>query len=251
MRARARWSRWVRGSSHVAPGDAVVLNWAPSCGACHFCTLAEPWLCANALLRRRPRPTPRTAPTATELYPGLERRRVRRGDRRRRQLRAARSPTVSRSPTPPCSAARCSPGTARCTTRARVQALPAPVVAPPARARAPRNDRRPGAAPARQRGAAWRRQRRHQHALHQLVNAGVTMVAVEPEPVGDQLVEVRDVQHATTAHQRRDHAQRGYGQRVERGIDPGGVPLLLLELVAPAAGFRGVAAKTDRTAASG
>ncbi|MFI1971081.1 alcohol dehydrogenase [Streptomyces cinnamoneus] len=36
------------GVRHVAPGDQVVLNWAPSCGACHFCGLAEPWLCARA-----------------------------------------------------------------------------------------------------------------------------------------------------------------------------------------------------------
>ncbi|GGU94991.1 alcohol dehydrogenase [Streptomyces albospinus] len=32
----------------VAPGDRVILNWAPSCGSCRFCELAEPWLCANA-----------------------------------------------------------------------------------------------------------------------------------------------------------------------------------------------------------
>ncbi|MGI5424791.1 Zn-dependent alcohol dehydrogenase [Streptomyces sp. CA-179760] len=37
------------GVSHVAPGDGVVLNWAPSCGACHACSLGEVWLCANAL----------------------------------------------------------------------------------------------------------------------------------------------------------------------------------------------------------
>jgi S-(hydroxymethyl)glutathione dehydrogenase/alcohol dehydrogenase len=37
------------GVTHVAPGDGVVLNWAPSCGACHACSLGEVWLCANAL----------------------------------------------------------------------------------------------------------------------------------------------------------------------------------------------------------
>ncbi|MGV9993821.1 Zn-dependent alcohol dehydrogenase [Streptomyces sp. NPDC003374] len=37
------------GVTHVAPGDAVVLNWAPSCGRCHACSLGEVWLCANAL----------------------------------------------------------------------------------------------------------------------------------------------------------------------------------------------------------
>ncbi|MDT0437549.1 MULTISPECIES: Zn-dependent alcohol dehydrogenase [Streptomyces] len=33
----------------VAPGDQVVLNWAPACGRCHACSLGEVWLCANAL----------------------------------------------------------------------------------------------------------------------------------------------------------------------------------------------------------
>ncbi|MEU0897379.1 Zn-dependent alcohol dehydrogenase [Streptomyces massasporeus] len=37
------------GVGHVSPGDGVVLNWAPSCGACHACSLGEVWLCANAL----------------------------------------------------------------------------------------------------------------------------------------------------------------------------------------------------------
>ncbi|MGW0614854.1 Zn-dependent alcohol dehydrogenase [Streptomyces sp. NPDC002788] len=37
------------GVTHVAPGDGVVLNWAPSCGSCHACSLGEVWLCANAL----------------------------------------------------------------------------------------------------------------------------------------------------------------------------------------------------------
>ncbi|MGW7165712.1 Zn-dependent alcohol dehydrogenase [Streptomyces sp. NPDC054884] len=37
------------GVATVAPGDPVVLNWAPSCGTCHACGLGEVWLCANAL----------------------------------------------------------------------------------------------------------------------------------------------------------------------------------------------------------
>ncbi|MBT2389420.1 Zn-dependent alcohol dehydrogenase [Streptomyces sp. ISL-1] len=37
------------GVSHVAAGDGVVLNWAPSCGSCHHCGIGEVWLCANAL----------------------------------------------------------------------------------------------------------------------------------------------------------------------------------------------------------
>lgn len=36
------------GVTHVAPGDPVVLNWAPNCGACHFCSLGEPYLCQHA-----------------------------------------------------------------------------------------------------------------------------------------------------------------------------------------------------------
>lgn len=54
----------------LAPGDQVVLNWAPSCGDCHFCRLAEPWLCAHAQAAAN-------APYATRadgggaLHPGL------------------------------------------------------------------------------------------------------------------------------------------------------------------------------------
>jgi S-(hydroxymethyl)glutathione dehydrogenase/alcohol dehydrogenase len=36
------------GVSKVAPGDPVVLNWAPACGHCHLCELGEPWLCENS-----------------------------------------------------------------------------------------------------------------------------------------------------------------------------------------------------------
>jgi S-(hydroxymethyl)glutathione dehydrogenase/alcohol dehydrogenase len=35
--------------THVAPGDRVVLNWAPPCRTCWFCTHHEPWLCEHAL----------------------------------------------------------------------------------------------------------------------------------------------------------------------------------------------------------
>ncbi|SCK52658.1 Zn-dependent alcohol dehydrogenase [Streptomyces sp. WMMB 322] len=53
-----------------APGDRVVLNWAPSCGDCHFCaTLAEPWLCVNANAATTV-PYARTK-AGEELYPGL------------------------------------------------------------------------------------------------------------------------------------------------------------------------------------
>ncbi|WP_062647066.1 Zn-dependent alcohol dehydrogenase [Streptomyces maremycinicus] len=37
------------GVDHLAPGAGVILNWAPSCGNCHPCTLGEVWLCVNAL----------------------------------------------------------------------------------------------------------------------------------------------------------------------------------------------------------
>ncbi|KIF70562.1 alcohol dehydrogenase [Streptomyces sp. AcH 505] len=57
------------GVSHVAPGDQVVLNWAPSCGTCHACELGEVWLCANALAGAADVHA-RTA-DGTELHPGL------------------------------------------------------------------------------------------------------------------------------------------------------------------------------------
>ncbi|MFD7612142.1 Zn-dependent alcohol dehydrogenase [Streptomyces sp. NPDC059828] len=57
------------GVTHVAPGDGVVLNWAPSCGKCHHCSIGEVWLCADALTG-----TSRVhavAEDGTELHPGL------------------------------------------------------------------------------------------------------------------------------------------------------------------------------------
>ncbi|QWB26612.1 MULTISPECIES: Zn-dependent alcohol dehydrogenase [Streptomyces] len=57
------------GVGHVAPGDGVVLNWAPSCGACHACSLGEVWLCANAL-KGAGDVYARTA-EGTDLHPGL------------------------------------------------------------------------------------------------------------------------------------------------------------------------------------
>ncbi|MGY5128668.1 zinc-binding dehydrogenase [Streptomyces nigrescens] len=58
------------GVTTVAAGDQVVLNWAPSCGDCHFCGLAEPWLCDRSGLAANA-PYARRADDATELYPGL------------------------------------------------------------------------------------------------------------------------------------------------------------------------------------
>ncbi|HET6856034.1 MAG TPA: zinc-binding dehydrogenase, partial [Streptomyces sp.] len=57
------------GVTHVAAGDGVVLNWAPSCGACHYCGLGEVWLCANALTGAG-NVHARTA-DGTDLHPGL------------------------------------------------------------------------------------------------------------------------------------------------------------------------------------
>ncbi|WP_329023868.1 Zn-dependent alcohol dehydrogenase [Streptomyces sp. NBC_01423] len=57
------------GVTHVAPGDGVVLNWAPSCGSCHHCGIGEVWLCANALAGAA-NVHARTA-DGTELHPGL------------------------------------------------------------------------------------------------------------------------------------------------------------------------------------
>lgn len=57
------------GVTHVSPGDGVVLNWAPSCGSCHACTLGEVWLCANALNGAAAVYARTTG--GTDLHPGL------------------------------------------------------------------------------------------------------------------------------------------------------------------------------------
>ncbi|MBB4716280.1 Zn-dependent alcohol dehydrogenase [Streptomyces luteogriseus] len=57
------------GVGHVAPGDGIVLNWAPSCGACHACSLGEVWLCANALSGAADVYARTTE--GTDLHPGL------------------------------------------------------------------------------------------------------------------------------------------------------------------------------------
>ncbi|MFD5079267.1 Zn-dependent alcohol dehydrogenase [Streptomyces sp. NPDC058371] len=55
--------------TQVAPGDEVVLNWAPSCGRCHACSLGEVWLCANALAGAANVYARRA--DGTDLHPGL------------------------------------------------------------------------------------------------------------------------------------------------------------------------------------
>ncbi|MFF8609396.1 Zn-dependent alcohol dehydrogenase [Streptomyces sp. NPDC015346] len=57
------------GVTHVAPGDPVVLNWAPSCGTCHPCSIGEIWLCANALTGAAN--VHAVTEDGTELHPGL------------------------------------------------------------------------------------------------------------------------------------------------------------------------------------
>ncbi|MEU0073251.1 Zn-dependent alcohol dehydrogenase [Streptomyces sp. NPDC006332] len=58
------------GVTRVRPGDDIVLNWAPSCGSCHACTLGEVWLCANAL-NGAADVYARRASDGTDLHPGL------------------------------------------------------------------------------------------------------------------------------------------------------------------------------------
>ncbi|WP_200303652.1 Zn-dependent alcohol dehydrogenase [Streptomyces adelaidensis] len=58
------------GVAHVSPGDGVVLNWAPSCGSCHACSLGEVWLCANALHGAQ-NVYARRASDGADLHPGL------------------------------------------------------------------------------------------------------------------------------------------------------------------------------------
>ncbi|MFG2384374.1 Zn-dependent alcohol dehydrogenase [Streptomyces avermitilis] len=57
------------GVTHVSPGAGVILNWAPSCGRCHACSLGEVWLCANALTGAGTVYARRD--DGTDLYPGL------------------------------------------------------------------------------------------------------------------------------------------------------------------------------------
>lgn len=56
--------------THISPGDSVVLNWAPSCGTCHACTLGEVWLCANALNGAADVYAHRSS-DGSDLHPGL------------------------------------------------------------------------------------------------------------------------------------------------------------------------------------
>ena len=57
------------GVTSVRPGDAVVINWAPACGACHLCSIGEPWLCENSGAASTE--TYAALADGTGLYPGL------------------------------------------------------------------------------------------------------------------------------------------------------------------------------------
>jgi S-(hydroxymethyl)glutathione dehydrogenase/alcohol dehydrogenase len=58
------------GVTGIRPGAEVVLNWAPSCGRCHACSLGEVWLCANALNGAADVHAHRSS-DGTDLHPGL------------------------------------------------------------------------------------------------------------------------------------------------------------------------------------
>lgn len=58
------------GVTRAAPGDPVVLNWAPACGHCHFCGLGEPWLCSGSGAAAAT-PYAALAADGSPLHPGL------------------------------------------------------------------------------------------------------------------------------------------------------------------------------------
>ena len=56
------------GVTSCAPGDRVVLCWAPPCGGCWYCTAGEPWLCEHSSDAAA---APYATFEGTDLYPGL------------------------------------------------------------------------------------------------------------------------------------------------------------------------------------
>lgn len=54
--------------TRVAVGDRVVLNWAPPCRTCWFCTHGEPWLCEYSAAASR---EPHATLDGVEVYPGI------------------------------------------------------------------------------------------------------------------------------------------------------------------------------------
>ena len=56
------------GVTSCAPGDRVVLCWAPPCGQCWFCGQGEPWLCERSSDAAS---TPYATVDGQDVYPGL------------------------------------------------------------------------------------------------------------------------------------------------------------------------------------
>ena len=100
--------------SRLAVGTPVVLNWAPACRACWCCRHGEPWLCAD---HHRARPLPRgETDDGTPLHLTLGLGALAEAvvvPEQRRDPDPRRAAARSR---PRCSAARCSPASARCAT---------------------------------------------------------------------------------------------------------------------------------------
>ena len=54
--------------THVGVGDRVVLNWAPPCRSCWFCTHGEPWLCEYSAAASR---EPHAQVDGVDVYPAI------------------------------------------------------------------------------------------------------------------------------------------------------------------------------------
>ena len=105
------------------PGDKVVLTPIAPCGRCYWCLRGEYGSCVNnaaVLDRHVPRRLDRRCRgTATPVFRGVGRRRLRRVRDRRPRPARSRCPTTRRSRSRASSAARCRPASARCSTPRR------------------------------------------------------------------------------------------------------------------------------------
>ena len=115
VRGRGRGGRRPTCPS-VRPGDHVVTCTSQFCGTCRTCAAGETWLCE----RRRPIGRTPEQPAAALGRPAAQRpglaRRAGRADARAPQRAGRRPEGGARSIGPRCSAARCSPAWARCST---------------------------------------------------------------------------------------------------------------------------------------